>query len=125
MDQEKRRHPRENTVYTALFCMGQGAFSVRIKDLSHSGAAVVLKREIDLKKGSYAELHFYAPDAGTLVTKLPCKIVRVFTEDGKPAAGLEFNSPSRAVDTIMEQLIKQSEEEAIDDLNKALDTFSL
>ena len=121
MDQEKRRYPRENTVYTALFCLGQGAFSVRIKDLSHSGAAVILKRDTNLKIGGSAELHFYAQDAGTLVAKLSCKIVRAFTEDGKQAAGLEFKNSSRAVDTIMEQLVKHSEEEALENMNKALE----
>ncbi len=101
---EKRKHQREATEYAALLCMRGQACAVRIKDLSHSGAAVVFRTNITPVSGSKATLHFYAPDAATLVAKLPCVVVRTFRDCDRPAAGLEFERSSEAIDEIMDLL---------------------
>lgn len=108
MSDEKRRAPREPTRYTALYCSGNGVRSVRIKDLSTSGAAIVFKNEITAKAGDGLVLYFYSNDTGTLISRLACRVVRLFSEAGHFAMGVTFE-PDRGINKIMEYLESHNE----------------
>ncbi len=89
-EQEKRRSIRRETPYTALCCTDIGVRAVHIKDLSTSGAGIVFNEPIVLTPGETVILHFYAKEIQRLVSKLKCRVVRTFDDNGKLAAGLKF-----------------------------------
>ncbi|MCR4590820.1 MAG: PilZ domain-containing protein [Lachnospiraceae bacterium] len=108
MSDEKRRAPREPTNYTALYCSGNGVRSVKIKDLSTSGAAIVFKNSIEAQVGDGIILYFYGNDTGTLISHLECRIVRLFDDDGRFAMGVTFEH-DRGISKIMEFLESHGE----------------
>ncbi len=103
MSDEKRRAPRQPTNYTALYCSGNGVRSVKIKDLSTSGAAIVFKNKIDAREGDSIILYFYGNETGTLISHLLCRVVRLFDDAGRFAMGVHFEH-DRGVSKIMEYL---------------------
>ncbi len=103
MADEKRRAQREPTNYTALYCSGNGVRSVRIKDLSTTGAAIVFKNEIKAQPGDGIILYFYGNETGTLISHLECRVVRLFSDAGNFAMGVSFEH-DRGISKIMEYL---------------------
>ena len=101
---EKREFERKDTAYTALYCSYSGVRAVKIKDLSKSGAALVFNDEIDVATGDNASIHFYSRDTGTLVAKADCHVVRVFSDNGKKAIGINFDKENKGIDVIMDFL---------------------
>ena len=104
---EKRQYERKDTVYTALYCSYCGVRAAKIKDLSKSGAALVFKDEIDTATGDTAVIHFFSRDTGTLVSKVECHVVRVFSESGKMAIGIQFDKENKGIDVVMDFLERQ------------------
>ncbi|MBQ9550579.1 MAG: PilZ domain-containing protein [Lachnospiraceae bacterium] len=107
MGEEKRRAQREPTNYTALYCSGNGVRSVKIKDLSKSGAAIVFKNEIEAREGDSIILYFYGNETGTLISHLMCRVVRLFSDEGHFAMGVTFDH-DRGISKIMEYLESHS-----------------
>ena len=101
---EKRAFPRVDTPYTALLCTSNLACAVRVKDLSHSGAAIILPGYTGIAVGEGVILHFFSRDANTLVSRLSACIVRIFNYHGYYTLGVQFRVFNRDVDNIIRHL---------------------
>ncbi len=102
--EDRRKCPRETTPYTALYCSLNGVRAVKLKDLSRTGAAVVFKDPVPAKMHEVVLMHFFSRDLNKLITKLRCKVIRVFQENEHYAIGIAFIDPDPEINEIMAYL---------------------
>lgn len=107
--EEKRQYKRTDTPYTTLYCHFKGAYSVFLKDISQSGAAIVFKNKIKINVNEKATIHFYARGINKLIAKVECTVVRIFKDSGRDAVGVKFDSTNKQVKDVIEFLELEEE----------------